>query len=218
MLDASSPGEVLRLEAFMRLSRIERTLRRVLERELATALGKRWARSLPPDIAVKVVDDSLDWLDFPDLKKCIGSKWRDLGTLSACGSKQQLIVHLEELEQIRNAIAHSRDVSPSDLALVRGTYALLEPIIVPEVSAEPAASLGIALLAVRQAVDARAAVQPGDLAAMRANADTTLLAEEVAAYDRLIRRPGVPGRQINDVVITFSDELDDAMANATVPL
>src|SRR5690349_7061724 len=120
-----------RCDAFVRLTRIEVGLRRALEAMLPVAVGRRWVKALPPDIQLNVVDSSLDGLYFPDLKKIVANKWSQLTEFHDLGDRQRLIVHLEELEPIRNDIAHSRAITVGQLALVDATYQLLDPILAP---------------------------------------------------------------------------------------
>src|SRR5688572_3149411 len=120
----------LRVDGFVRVTRIERGLRRLLEAELPVRVGARWVRSLPPDVGEKIVDGCLDFLDFGDLKKCIAAKWSYLDCLhGVIARRESLLVRLQELEPIRNNIAHSRDVTVGDLFLVAATYYMLEPVI-----------------------------------------------------------------------------------------
>src|SRR4051812_12318368 len=104
------PGEARRVEAFLRLTRLERGLRAMLNARLPEIDGPKWWKALPPDIREGAREPDLAFVDFPDLKKIIGSKWNHLGSVVDRYSKEQVIVHLEELEGIRNDIAHSRDV------------------------------------------------------------------------------------------------------------
>src|SRR3954447_2572678 len=91
------PQEVLRVEGFLHLTRLETGLRRFLEQTLEESAGPRWWRSLPQDVQTKIAGGTLDGLDFPDLKKCIASQWRHLGALKECLEKDQAHVHLQEL-------------------------------------------------------------------------------------------------------------------------
>jgi Swt1-like HEPN len=224
-LTTSSAEEQLRLDGFLHLTRIEIGLRRLLEMELEEAGGNRWWRALPQDVVEKIVDGSLDYLDFADLKKVISSKWNTLGTLRQIGSKAQLTVHLEELEPIRNALAHSRSLSYRDLALVRATYSLVEPAIRKHLRkhASPGAQTSdapeVVLMRIRARLEQNAPIPRTDFSRMQAFGDTgNILAvvEKVSAYDRVRASAGYSAQERRAKRLAAAAAVDDYLATVEV--
>jgi hypothetical protein len=129
--------EQRRVDAFLQLSRLERGIRRFLEKELSRTDGPSWPRTLPNDVKKKVVSGGLELTDFPDLKKILGSKWRRLGDSTSGIRKDHLLSLLEALEPIRNDVAHSRDVPPGALAMVQAAYYVAEPILASDSLGDP---------------------------------------------------------------------------------
>jgi hypothetical protein len=197
-----SPEEELRVECFLYLTRLEMGLRRFLEAALQRAHGRRWWKALPQDVRAKVADGNLDYLDFPDLKKCIGAKWRELQELDVLqhlSKKDQVLVHLEELEPIRNDVAHSRSVTPAQLLLVSATYALLEPVIQEfltsaDPKSSPPAHPAIVTIGLQRALDKSHPIPDELLAALGTlvteRPELSHAKDAVEAYDRIRRRPG----------------------------
>lgn len=199
-LDVRNEIEHVRLAAFLNLTRVEAGLRAYLTRSLSERLGPRWWHSLPADVVPKVVDGNLEMLDFPDLKKCLASKWRELDELRNVVRRDQLIVHLEELEPIRNALAHSRAVGIRDLALLEATYQLLRPLLnegtdkTQEIGADPSATRAATLLRTHRAILRVEGIPADTLDELRVLRDVAALEpdilETVERYGRLISLPG----------------------------
>jgi Swt1-like HEPN len=186
--------EQLRLEGFQQITRLEIGLRRLLERELEKELGARWWKTLPQDVKVKVVEGSLDHVDFPDLKKCINSKWRELRCFHDSVRREHVVLHLEELEPIRNDLAHSRNITSREIALINAAYRFFEPLLRPILPQKRSGSEhpAVTLIRIRRAIERDAPVARSDVRAIATlaveNLDRSGLVESLEAYNRVRRQ------------------------------
>jgi hypothetical protein len=212
---AVSEDEERRIDAFVQLTRIERALRCFLEQELEKLEGPRWSRGLPRDIVEKVKDPpTLQFTDFPDLKKILGSKWSRLKSLQQA-NKAQILTHLEGLEPIRNSIAHSRDISSGESALVQAAYFLLFPLLDDQ---ETAKALPVAchprtvLMRLKAALEYSGSVDPAEISLLRTRGDYRHVCEALASYERVRNRPGRSVALMKEVrreaLKALSEELD----------
>ena len=187
-----SEDEQRRLDAFLQLTRIERGLRRMLETTLSTTDGPGWIRALPNDIRQKVEGPGIDYADFPDLKKIIASSWRKLGDIPRGVAKQQAIVHLEGLEEIRNDLAHSRDISSGALKVVEAAYFVLTPLHCREdrpdaQSLPPTKHRSVAISRLVSAITHSGEPSPADVNVLQTGGPAS---DAVSAYSRVRDRPG----------------------------
>ena len=211
--EVPNAGERRRLEGFLRLSRIERGLRGFLHATLPEVEGPKWWNALPPDIRDSTAERDLAYTNFADLKKVVQSKWAKLSSHLPTLNKQQVLVHLEELEAIRNDIAHSRDVSIPALALVQATYFLLEPTIQDHMhehtDSDGDPSAGPLLLEIRGLVERKRAVPPLTVARLSAAQDAPeSIVTRVEEYDRLASRPGRSRESLREVATQTISEID----------
>jgi hypothetical protein len=170
-------------------------LRGLLETAQPEIEGPRWWRTLPPDIRENAEKPELAYTNFPDLKKILSSRWSRIESYVGHLRKQQVVVHLEELEAIRNDIAHSRAISPRSLALVQGTYYLLEDLITPYLSepdqAVADADPSCALLAIQGCIHRKHDIRPDLLKTLTASPSLPPdLIDAVLTYSRVLNRPG----------------------------
>jgi hypothetical protein len=184
--------EQRRVDAFLQLTRVERALRTFLKGRLLKADGPRWVKALPPDVAEKAHSGGLEYTDFPDLKKIIGSAWRKLGAGDSGVSKTQITSHLEGLEPIRNDLAHSREISEEGLVLIQAAYFVTQKLTSEQ---EPAGlpqtdHPGVAIHRVRGAVGHCSSVDAADLAAIRGKESMREACEALEAYERVRCLPG----------------------------
>jgi hypothetical protein len=210
-----SEDEQRRVDAFLQLTRLERGLRRVLETELSRADGVKWERALPKDIREKIDGKGIDYADFPDLKKILGSSWNKIEHPVDGPSKAHATVHLEGLESVRNDLAHSRDVSSKDLSLIQAAYHVFLPLI-PHCAAESSPSMPptqhplIALDRIAAAVSNGGSIARTDLATMAIDNE---LGAALADYARVRERPGRPPKLLADVKIKALRQIAEKRAN-----
>jgi hypothetical protein len=194
-MEIATIDEQLRIEGFQKITRLEIGLRRLLERELKGKLGERWWKALPQDVKEKVREASLDYVDFPDLKKCISSKWSELACFHDKYRKDHVVFHLEELEPIRNDLAHSRNITSRELALVNAAYSFFEPllsVVLPQSRRRD--HPGATLLRVHQTIERDALIARADLEAVR-KLDESVAAS--SAYEALATYNGVRRQRRN---------------------
>jgi hypothetical protein len=136
MMDDTVPEDNLRI--YRHLYVLEVGLRELIIEALGERYGPRWwKRRLPADLQAKyrgaldyergikwsqlVPHHPLYYIDFPDLRKIVSQSdnWKDVFK-TIFGREDILIGTLNELEPIRNKIAHNRKASPSDLDVVIG--------------------------------------------------------------------------------------------------
>jgi hypothetical protein len=185
--------EQRRLDVFLQLSRLERGLRRFVEAELRRNDGAKWTKALPNDVKEKVSVRGLEHTDFPDLKKILGSAWSKFGGAVAQVNKSHVLIHLEGLEPIRNDIAHSRDVSEGQQALVEAAYHVVYPLVAtsePNRELPPTEHPRIALVRLQAALTHSVAAPRVDMDLLRSADGHEELCEAVDNYERVRRRPG----------------------------
>jgi len=185
--------EQRRVDAFLRLTRLERGLRSFIESELTRADGHAWKKALPSDVKEKVDPTGLEYADFSDLKKIIGSAWRKFDLPTGQVGKQQVLIHLEGLESVRNDIAHSRNVTEDGLALIRAAYftcrALVAPADAPD-SLPPTDYPLVALERIGSAIDHCSAIDNADLGILKGDWRCQAAYSSICAYARVRDRPG----------------------------
>lgn len=217
--ELSSSGERRCVEAFVHLTRIEKGLRALIAHALSEAEGPKWWRTLPPDIRDSASRPDLAYTNFPDLKKILGRNWTKISSQTRDLAKQQVMVHLEELEGIRNDIAHSRSVSIRDLALVQGTYYLLEPVLSPYLRVDTndeAENQQVDLLDLQRRIHRRESLGPDLVRAIRSpTALPPAVADVILEYGRLIERPGRRLQMIDDAVRRADSAITSLLADAT---
>jgi len=188
-----SEDEQRRIDAFLRLTRLERGLRDFIESELTRADGVDWKKFLPPDVMEKVDPAGLEFADFPDLKKIISRAWSKFDLPSGQVEKRRVLVHLEGLEPVRNDIAHSRDVSDDELALIRAAYhtcrALIAPTDPPD-TLPPTTYPLVALERIGAAIDHCSAIDEDDLETVQTDQRCRAAYDSACAYTRVRERPG----------------------------
>jgi len=128
------------IDAFCYLYKIETGLREFIIDSLQNVVGTRWYKErLPGDILQKYKDGlkaektakwtqliphhPLYYVDFPDIKKIIVRRdnWREV--FSKTFYRESIVEGtLEELEPIRNKIAHSRKISSKDVTILKAAY------------------------------------------------------------------------------------------------
>jgi hypothetical protein len=202
--------EQRRVDAFLRLTRLERGLRKALEIQLRKTDGLHWVGSLPKDVRQKIESRGLDFVDFPDLKKIIGSAWRKLDTGPAGLNKAQVLTHLEGLEQIRNDLAHSRSISKGSLSMVEAAYHVVSPLFnsdSPSRSLPPTPHLTIALGRMAAAIAHHARVSAADLHTLP---EGHSVRESVETYERVRQRPG----RAPSLLVAVHTKARDAVASA----
>ena len=211
-MTAITEEEQRRLDAFLQLTRLERGLRRTLESNLSECDGDRWLCALPPDIREKCDPRGLDYADFPDLKKILGSSWRKLDPITSPLNKLQILSHLEGLEGIRNDLAHSRSVSEGSLAMIAAAYYVVSPLIAAGSLADsmpPTAHPRIALTRIATAIRHSSSVSPDDLGTLPAHSAVCTQAE---AYERVRKRPGRSQALFEEVQLEALAAIDTATA------
>lgn len=188
-----SEEEQRRIDAFLRLTRLERGLRDFIERELRRADGRAWKKALPSDVREKVDPAGMEFANFPDLKKIIGSAWKKFDLPAARVEKQQVLVHLEGLESVRNDIAHSRNVTEDGLALIRAAYHICRVLISPTDARDafpPTNYPLVALERVEAAVGHSLEIDEIDLRTLRDEQRCQAAYSSACAYARVRKRPG----------------------------
>ncbi len=192
VVGVQSEEEQRRVDAFLLLNRLERGIRNYLQTELSRIHGRGWERALPQDIKKKIEDRGLAYADFPDLKKTLGSSWRHLEGVRP-GDKSRILAHLEGLEDVRNDVAHSRDIPEGAVALLQAAfYVLSEVMQFPRTQAELPVTghPGVALSRIKAAIEHHGPISANDLKTLEAEEDFSEVAATVAAYTRVKERPG----------------------------
>lgn len=185
--------EQRRVDGFLQLSRIERGLRAFIEKRLQGSDGARWPNALPPDVREKVNEGGLEFTDFPDLKKILGSNWKKFDQPTVGFKKHQVINHLEGLESIRNDIAHSRAISEGALALVQAAYYVLSPLIEEAhapIELPSTQHPEVALNRVRGAINQSLSVGRSDLSLLEQDEAYSHVCRAISGYERVRTRPG----------------------------
>ncbi|HET7484639.1 MAG TPA: Swt1 family HEPN domain-containing protein [Solirubrobacterales bacterium] len=187
-----SEDEQRRIDAFLRLTRLERGLRIFIESELSRADGQGWEKGLPADVRKKVDLAGLEFTDFPDLKKIIGSSWKKFDLQQKQANKQRILIHLEGLEPVRNDIAHSREISEDGLALIQAAYHTCRALLATTnaESLPPTNYPLVALERIEAAVEYCAAVDEADLKTLKNDQLCRSAHDSVCAYVRVRERPG----------------------------
>ncbi|MFZ0886892.1 MAG: hypothetical protein WA005_00430 [Candidatus Binataceae bacterium] len=120
---------------------VETVVRELIIEQLEAAAGPRWyVQRLPADLLTKyrgavqearrvkwvqlVPHHPVYYLDFPDLRKILSraDNWKD-GFAPVILKKDLFLATLEELDPIRNAVAHNRTTSESALKLAESAFA-----------------------------------------------------------------------------------------------
>lgn len=110
-------------KAFKLLADFERELRLFIKKVMNEKFGERWWERVPHDIKVeankrrKIPESPLiDYLNFSDYPKIILKKdnWRELYK-KYFKQKDRVNVWLQEINEIRSSIAHSRKISEIEL-------------------------------------------------------------------------------------------------------
>jgi predicted amino acid-binding ACT domain protein len=125
-------------EAFRLLTTLELELRSAIRSELSRLVPTNWwLDRIPPDVREKaqarvespvfkqerdvdLMEDQLNYVDFASYVKILLRKnnWNDVFG-KYFPSKEWLKSRLEELEPIRNSVAHGRKISPEDVVRLR---------------------------------------------------------------------------------------------------
>jgi Swt1-like HEPN len=207
--------EQRRLDAFLQLSRIERGLRSFIQRELRQSDGPKWAKSLPKDVREKVEAGGISGTDFADLKKVLGSAWRKFGSKVNAVKRDQILIHLEGLEPIRNDVAHSRDVSERSLALVRAAYFVAGPLIESPGGLRPlppTEHASVALERLRGAIQHSSQIAAADVETLHAGGDQEGVCRLIADYERVRGLPGRDPRLLEATRSSAIEALDKSLA------
>jgi hypothetical protein len=136
------------VDAFKMLFNIENAFREFIVEEMTRTCGARWHKSrLPSDVAQKYLEAKqyerrtkwitliphhpIYYIDFPDLKKIVeqNNNWREIFSPLFI-QKTVTTDALFSIEPIRNAVAHNRLLSGSDLDQLRGSYQKLQNLLV----------------------------------------------------------------------------------------
>lgn len=199
--DLLSTREAQRVDAFICLSRIETGLREFLECQAPIEMGPKWRRSLPADVRERLGNQSLDVLYFADLRKILSSVWEKLADLKNVTSKSRALTYLEDLEGVRNDIAHSRYVQPGHHARLQATYLLFEPLIVEQLKTDETSE---EVDLVETVLRAQSSIQNGrsldegtELVLSSDHRVDPEVVESVRAYDRVVRTPGQSSALLN---------------------
>jgi hypothetical protein len=129
------------IQAFVHMRAIENVLRELIVASLAAVAGPRWHRTrMPVDVQVKfdsavshergftwkmlIPHHPIYYIDFPDLKKLIERRdnWSDVFQPIFGSGKDVVITMMSELEPLRNAIAHTRDLHQTAIDLIITSY------------------------------------------------------------------------------------------------
>lgn len=123
------------LEPAVALATAEQALRELLRTTVGERLGPGWLERVKPDrvsdwqrrIAEEraarkgtaaVSEDLLDYAQLFDLLNILGRYWNDVHP--ALGDKRVMVPLLERLDDVRNAVAHSRALLPFEEDLIAG--------------------------------------------------------------------------------------------------
>jgi hypothetical protein len=126
---------------------IENSLRELIIAEMTRVANSNWPmHRLPQDVREKyerglayersqtyrnfVPFHPIYYIDFPDLKKVIerSDNWRDVFS-AIFASKRFIIPNLDQVEPIRNSIAHNRPIATSDVRTLEKVHAELRELI-----------------------------------------------------------------------------------------
>jgi len=214
--------EERRVGAFLALSRLEQGLRRFLTAELERLKGRNWEKALPPDVREKVQNVGLQASDFPDLKKILASNWNHLEIPSSL-RKSTMLAHLEGLEPIRNAIAHSREIADGDLSMAQAALYVFRPLLGDQVPLPqpPTSYRGVALSRISMALKFEEEVSDTDLDILSIDSDFATARGSVESYRRVRSRPGrqqslLEGtrREAQDAISKLASERGDDAAQS----
>ncbi len=213
--DASlTESEQRRVDAFVRITRLERGIRAFIETELSRVDGPQWHRALPGDVREKVEAGGIEATDFPDLKKILGSAWRKFGESVSEVRKDHLLNFLEALETVRNDIAHSRDVSAEGLSMVGATYYVARPLLAAGTSMQfglpQTPHTQVVLDRIKTALKYRECVEQPDLDSLRRLGDFAGVCSVLDDYERLRLRPGRSPALLDQLHDRAMREIDSA--------
>jgi hypothetical protein len=205
--------EALRVDAFICLSRIETGLRSFIETEAPHLVGTHWRKALPDDVKATLGEAGLDVLYLADLRKILARYWSDLKPLNDRLEKNQLMVYLQGLDDVRNDVAHSRYVAAGALARVQAAYYLLEPVLLPYLAkGTPDDEMEIveAILALQAAVLNLRSLPTDAVESLQRAGRVDRLLELALKYDRLVRQPGQSRELLNHCQVALLDEIRSA--------